>query len=648
MRAITQFLLPLLLNASWQILLVVMFASLCAWLLRGTAAWHRHAVWVAALGLSICLPILSSPRRPAESAPVRTEPMTVAAPSTKTPMIAATTELPESEAIEIAGPANLISPPVELAQRASIAPVRINDKLAQGLVLLYAIFVLYRCVKLFQAWRRTRAMVRTSYDVSLPEPLQTILTECQSKLEVTRFRILFSASVGVPITAGVFMPLIILPEQLLREEDGDILSSALGHELVHVARRDYILNLVYELTYLPLSFHPAAALLRRRVRQTRELCCDESVATKLVRPEVYARSLVRLIASAPLAGRLAADTTIGITDADILEVRIMSLLRRSKLSARRRALLLIAASLLLVTPCLAAASFGLTLDLNGQEPVVSAPQEAPQEATQEVSQKLQRAREELKLKAAELQERARKNPAMQGPERDELHRLERELAAAAAKMEREQAAQYSREAKDRWRQVEENLAQHRVQMQLNSERYKELVKQYPESKEYAEALEALRRAEKDFATQMQDQSKEQAEKLKLKEKELEKRIHATADKLREKELLKQRIIEERVDKNKIKNVEQEMRIRKEVAEQRRVERSRRHAELTNLASISMDRAIQVATSQFPGKVLACSLGRDAESRVFYHVVIITGDGSARYVWVSALDGQIIKSEKEDR
>ena len=41
-----------------------------------------------------------------------------------------------------------------------------------------------------------------------------------------------------------------------------------------------------------------------------------------------------------------------------------------------------------------------------------------------------------------------------------------------------------------------------------------------------------------------------------------------------------------------------------------------------------------------------SLGRDAENHIFYHVVIITGDGSARYVWVSALDGQIIKSEKE--
>jgi len=642
MRALTQFLLPILLNASWQILLVVMFASLCAWLLRGTAAWHRHAVWLAALGLSICLPILSSSKSPNNSSPAGTQPTTVSAESTKTPTVVSTTELAENEATEIAGPPNPISAPAQMARRASIAPIRLNEKLAQGLVLFYAIFVLYRGMKLFQAWRRTRAIVRTAYSLALPEPVQTILTECQSTLGVVRFRILFSASVAVPITAGVFTPLIILPEQLLREDDRDILSSALGHELVHVARRDYILNLVYELIYLPLSFHPAAALLRRRVRQTRELCCDELVATKLVRPEIYARSLVRLIAAAPLAGRLAADTTIGITDANILEVRIMSLLKRSKLSARRRALLLIAASLLLATPCLAAASFALTLDLNGQEPGIS----SQQEARQEVGQELQRARGELKRKAAELQERARKNPSMQGPERDELRRMERELAEAAAKIDREQAAQHSREAKDRLREVEENLAQHRAQLAaLDSERYKELLTKYPAFKNNAETFEALRRA---FETQMQDQSKEKVEKLKQKEKELEERIHATQDKLHEKEIHKHREVVEREVKNKIRNSEQEMQIRKE----REEEMSRRQMELARAAKISMANAIQVATSQYPAKMMAlsCSLGRDREGRIFYHVIIINSEGdkgSTRHVWVSALDGQIIKSEKED-
>ncbi|HEV2904212.1 MAG TPA: TonB family protein, partial [Pyrinomonadaceae bacterium] len=79
------------------------------------------------------------------------------------------------------------------------------------------------------------------------------------------------------------------------------------------------------------------------------------------------------------------------------------------------------------------------------------------------------------------------------------------------------------------------------------------------------------------------------------------------------------------------------------------DRTRRHAELAQGAVISMDRAIQIATSKYPGKVLACSLGRDKDGPVFYHLVIIVSEGdktTTKYVWVSAVDGTIIKTEDE--
>jgi TonB family protein len=90
--------------------------------------------------------------------------------------------------------------------------------------------------------------------------------------------------------------------------------------------------------------------------------------------------------------------------------------------------------------------------------------------------------------------------------------------------------------------------------------------------------------------------------------------------------------------------------RKKSFEERSQERARVQAALTRDATLSMDRAIQIATSQVPGKVLACSLGRDGD-KVFYHVIIITTEGdksTATYVWVSATDGQILKTEKEER
>mgnify|MGYP003693759103 CR=1 FL=1 len=90
----------------------------------------------------------------------------------------------------------------------------------------------------------------------------------------------------MPVTVGVFRRIIILPQRFVREVNQDVLRSAIGHELVHVARRDYLTNLIFEFIYVPLSFHPAAAFARRRIKHTRELCCDETVAAKLIQPEV--------------------------------------------------------------------------------------------------------------------------------------------------------------------------------------------------------------------------------------------------------------------------------------------------------------------------------------------------------------------------
>ena len=101
------------------------------------------------------------------------------------------------------------------------------------------------------------------------------------------------------------------------------------------------------------------------------------------------------------------------------------------------------------------------------------------------------------------------------------------------------------------------------------------------------------------------------------------------------------------------------RVREELERKERVEmemREVRQAALVRLAKINMDQAIQIATSQQPGKVLLCSLeathwkepGRLADDGiVFYHVIIAneTSEG-ATHVWVNAVDGSIVKTEKE--
>ena len=87
---------------------------------------------------------------------------------------------------------------------------------------------------------------------------------------------------------------------------------------------------------------------------------------------------------------------------------------------------------------------------------------------------------------------------------------------------------------------------------------------------------------------------------------------------------------------------------------------KRNAELARAAKISMDQAIQIATSKTPGKVLECTLvgerwegpGELAKpGLVLYHVVILSGDESnpiTNHVLVNAVDGIIFRAEKQER
>src|SRR5258708_22348137 len=148
---------------------------------------------------------------------------------------------------------------------------------------------------------------------------------------VGRVKVIRSAGVKAPVTAGVGLPLVVLPEWLLRAGLEEELGAALRHELVHVRRRDFLLNIIYELILLPVSFHPAATFIKARVDCSRELVCDELAARTFPTRLTYARALVRVAAS--LAAGIpwpSPGFAVGLFHRNTLEVRVVSLLRRAE------------------------------------------------------------------------------------------------------------------------------------------------------------------------------------------------------------------------------------------------------------------------------------------------------------------------------
>ncbi|HEY4425036.1 MAG TPA: M56 family metallopeptidase [Pyrinomonadaceae bacterium] len=352
MRLSSQLLLTFLFNAFWQIALIAAFSSLGSWLLRNSFARYRHWVWATALCLAFLVPAFTTSRTLIDNITQPNTPVTFERQSLPLFVNEAVPPLPETETSALA------------------STFKINQSLGLTILGIYFAFLLYSICKLIQAWQTTRTIRRRATEIEPNDSVAEVIHRCELEFgtRAGSVKVFRSDTLPVPVTTGLFNPVIILPESLLREGNVELLTSAIGHEFVHVARRDYLLNLIYELLLVPVSFHPAAALLRRRVRETRELCCDELVAERILNAEVYARSLVRLAGPATPLRRLSVTTTVGIADADILEARIMSLLKKPNLHTRWKKSLLIVVSLLLLVPCAAAVALAMRFDVETQEP----------------------------------------------------------------------------------------------------------------------------------------------------------------------------------------------------------------------------------------------------------------------------------------
>jgi BlaR1 peptidase M56 len=186
-----------------------------------------------------------------------------------------------------------------------------------------------------------------------------IAERCQRAFGLKSVTILYSAETSVPVTAG--RRTILLPEALFDSDAPDLLSAAVGHEVAHIKRRDFALNLIYELLSLPLACHPAIMFIKRRIKETRELACDELVTERLLDASDYARSLLRLAESAIVLHRSA--YTLGAFDADILEERIMKLIeRKPRLSKFGKTALLVAVLSLLTASSAVAAIYSLSIE----------------------------------------------------------------------------------------------------------------------------------------------------------------------------------------------------------------------------------------------------------------------------------------------
>lgn len=110
----------------------------------------------------------------------------------------------------------------------------------------------------------------------------------QARAEVLARKLGLSRSVRVrlfdgdaPLAIGWWRPMVLLPAALLARMPAGLLDALLAHELAHIRRHDYLVNLLQAVVEALLFYHPVVWWLSRRIRHERELIADDLAAEAL-------------------------------------------------------------------------------------------------------------------------------------------------------------------------------------------------------------------------------------------------------------------------------------------------------------------------------------------------------------------------------
>jgi beta-lactamase regulating signal transducer with metallopeptidase domain len=109
-----------------------------------------------------------------------------------------------------------------------------------------------------------------------------------------RVRLLVSPRVDVPAVLGWLRPVVLAPVGAFAGLPVEHVEALLAHELAHIQRNDYLINVLQGVVEAVLFYHPAVWWVSKQIRTERELCCDDVAVAASGDVLTYARALAEL------------------------------------------------------------------------------------------------------------------------------------------------------------------------------------------------------------------------------------------------------------------------------------------------------------------------------------------------------------------
>lgn len=270
----------ILLHSLWQGALIGVGFGLLRFALRRQSAQARYLAGCVCLTLVLVAPLLT----------LVMSPMPVRESGTYFPALTYVERAPRAETIAEAPGASSENGLVLAIQSAAI----FLGQVAPWLTTLWLCGIAVSSCKLLRGFWWVQTVRRRDTDAVNPDLLDR-LDDLRRRLSISRpVRLLKSALVEVPTVVGWLRPVILLPASSLAGLTPGQLDAILVHELAHVRRFDYLVNIFQCLIETVMFYHPVVWWISRCIRDERENCCDDLVVKVSGNRVAYARALATL------------------------------------------------------------------------------------------------------------------------------------------------------------------------------------------------------------------------------------------------------------------------------------------------------------------------------------------------------------------
>jgi uncharacterized protein (TIGR03435 family) len=253
----------------WQgVLIAAVYAAVRKWIVPSARPNIRYALACGALAVMA-------------AAPLATWSLLGTAPS---PAVAVSAHL----AAAAAAPTRTIA--LEVPGVASALP----ERLLPWVVALWLAGAAAFWLRLLSSWIGTMRL-RSQFVRPAPSEWQQAVDRLKARLRVSRpVRLLVSSLVQTPAVVGWLRPVVLVPIGALAGLPPEQVEALLLHELAHIRRHDYLVNIAQSVVEALLFYHPAVWWISGHIRTEREQCCDDVAVSVSGDVLTYVRALAEL------------------------------------------------------------------------------------------------------------------------------------------------------------------------------------------------------------------------------------------------------------------------------------------------------------------------------------------------------------------